>query len=70
MARNQIQRQSCINKPTHKPIYHEKKDKHVIGQLRATPYSEKIGPQCVHVWETSRFLTYDWNPVVFPVYRF
>ena len=27
--------------------------------------TEKIGPRCVHVWLTSPFLTYNWNPVVF-----
>ena len=33
-------------------------------------FSVKIGLQCIHVWLTSRFVTYNWNPVVFPVYRF
>ena len=32
--------------------------------------TKKIGLQCVHVWLTSLFLTYNWNPVAFPVYRF
>ena len=40
----------------------------MVLRARLSNLFYKIGPRCVHVWLTSRFLTC--NPVVFPLCKF